>query len=732
MSSAIQLQVFYPDFARPFTFPYTSVINDGVEFQLSTVNTGLLNLVDFSLDIGESTINYQVSATQAPGVSFSSAFNGLVLTDTLNTLPTIENVTINAAGTTLDLEASDVLFDEDFIIINLENLAFGPGDTFQLDVKYAEQPPIVSPITDIPEGPTICGRSKGEPHITTFDGVGYSFQAAGEFTLVKANDDSLNVQIRYVPIDPRATVATAVATEVEGQIVEIDSEGLEFGADGFPFVTRDAATGVPTVTVDGVEVTIPEGGQLDVGNSRIYRRSGEVYTIVYAGENGIIEDGDDQLIVDYLRPGTLNIVDVCISDERSGQVQGLLGNGNLNPDDDVARANGNLLPRPLRFSDLYGQYREDWRVKDVTTSLFTYDEGQGPETFFNPDFPAERVSFEDLTPEEQEIGRQAALAAGYIEGTFAFFAAAFDFAITNDSGFLEGIDTDPVVNTSISIVVLIGTVNADILIGTDDDDTLKGFGGDDTISGQGGNDLIRGNDDNDVIRGNNGRDRLRGSGGNDVLRGGNGNDNIGGGQGRDRCAGGKGGDKLNAKGGNDRLWGGAGNDILIGGGGNDRVWGGDDDDLLIGGTGNDKLAGQDGDDVLNGDDGNDQLEGGSGSDTLIGGAGNDVLVGSFTLEADAAEFDSLEGGAGRDRFILGRGAGVFYRGDGEAVIEDWNPDEDLIQLSGATSQYTLIEEDFFEDGISDVAIASSENESDIYVILQDISVFVLADNAAFV
>ena len=310
-----------------------------------------------------------------------------------------------------------------------------------------EQGPPESIIPGTPEEKT---RSKGEPHLTTFDGVGYSFQGAGEFTLVESLNNDFNVQVRYVEIDSRATVASAVATIVDGQRVEIDSEGIEF-VEGRPIVTRSTSGETATVSIDGEVVEIPDNGDLDIGNSKIYRRGGQ-YTIVYAGENGTIEDGDDQLVVNYLRPGTINIVDVFLGDEKKGQVQGLGGNLNDNPDDDVSLPDGTPLARPLQFSELYGDYRDAWRIKNREESLFDYEDGQGPDTFYNPNFPAAPFSFDDLDPDIQARAIQVAFEAGYIPGTFEFDSAAFDFAITNDPGFLEGADTDPGADESLSIV----------------------------------------------------------------------------------------------------------------------------------------------------------------------------------------------------------------------------------------------------------------------------------------
>ena len=756
MVSTIQLEVFSPDFSVPVTIPAVNTIGDGIEFFATDVGS----LVDFTVDLDATTITYTISPSEVAGTFTSGAFNGSILTDVFNTLPAIQNVTINAAGTTLGLEADDVLFSEDFILINVEGLAYSPGDTFTLDVQYAETIDTASGNIPIPAPPSTCGRSRGEPHITTFDGLGYSFQGAGEYTLAQATDDSLNVQIRYVPIDDRASVATAVATEVDGQTVVVDAGGVEFDENGVAIVTRETTEGTPTVTIDGSPVTIPEDGQLAIGNSRIYRTAGDVYTIVYAGDNGVIEDGDDQLIIDYLSPGIINIVDVCLGDERMGQVQGLLGNYNQNTDDDVALFDGTPLDRPLRFADLYGTFREDWRVSGATAeesttitgggSLFTYDTGQGPDTFYNADFPFQRTSFEDLTPEEQQIGREAALAAGYIEGTFAFFAAAFDFAVTGDSGFLEGIDSDPVVNISVSIVVLIGTINADILVGTTDGDTMRGLDDDDSISGRDGNDQLSGNEGNDTLIGGNGADELGGGTGNDICIGGNGDDTLNGGNGDDRLIGGRGNDELNGGSGDDVLLGRSGDDILNGGDGNDTLIGGSGDDTLNGGLGDDLLIGKRDDDVLNGDEGNDilegrngddaldggsgddTLEGGGGNDTLIGNDGDDVLIGSFAVIEETQEVDNLLGGSGNDLFVIGTVEGTLYKGSGQAIIEDWDADNDTLQLFGEEDDYTVIQGDFSGNDDLDTAIASSSDDSEIYAILQDTTVFDISDDAIFV
>jgi Ca2+-binding RTX toxin-like protein len=86
--------------------------------------------------------------------------------------------------------------------------------------------------------------------------------------------------------------------------------------------------------------------------------------------------------------------------------------------------------------------------------------------------------------------------------------------------------------------------------------------------------------------------------------------------------------------------------------------------------------------------GNDTLYGEAGSDYLNGGAGNDYLDGYASF--NSPDFDTLEGGAGADTFVLGNTSqGMFYQGNGQATIVDYNFRDDYIQLRGNASQYRL-------------------------------------------
>src|SRR5262249_26456057 len=73
------------------------------------------------------------------------------------------------------------------------------------------QCPIPMP-TATPSSPD--GNSWGDPHLKTFDRLGYNFQAVGEFILVRSLTDTFQVQTRTVPATGNRSVAFNIAAAV--------------------------------------------------------------------------------------------------------------------------------------------------------------------------------------------------------------------------------------------------------------------------------------------------------------------------------------------------------------------------------------------------------------------------------------------------------------------------------------------------------------------------------------
>jgi Ca2+-binding RTX toxin-like protein len=177
------------------------------------------------------------------------------------------------------------------------------------------------------------------------------------------------------------------------------------------------------------------------------------------------------------------------------------------------------------------------------------------------------------------------------------------------------------------------------------------------------------------------------------------NDQIKGSVLNDRLSGNSGDDTLSGGDGNDSLAGDSGGDSLFGDSGNDTLNGGDNNDTLFGAAGNDLLDGGNNQDRLLGDEGNDTIFGGTDNDLLAGGMGNDTLNGTNpnNFELQLGEQDTLVGGADKDLFILGDKDRLYYsdrnsRTDGAtdyALIKDFDPAQDRIQLKGDRSLYSL-------------------------------------------
>jgi len=184
---------------------------------------------------------------------------------------------------------------------------------------------------------------------------------------------------------------------------------------------------------------------------------------------------------------------------------------------------------------------------------------------------------------------------------------------------------------------------------------------------------------------------------------------------------GSGADTLDGGAGADSLVGGAGNDVYVvdsshdtiretANGGTDLVraslnytLGANLENLTLTGSAKNAL-GNAANNILTGNSQANSLIGGGGNDALFGAAGNDFLGGSSgndTLTGAAGsglgERDTLLGGSGSDLFVLGTSAGALYD-DGlaakpgtsdYALIQDFTPGEDRLQLAGQASDYHL-------------------------------------------
>ena len=206
------------------------------------------------------------------------------------------------------------------------------------------------------------GGTWGDVHLVSHDGLLFDFQAGGEFVLVRATDGApFEVQVRQEPIggDRSLSYNRAVATAVAGKRVGLYA---------------DAAW---PLRVDGAVVQLAPNATHDLSPGAIKRDGGGRYTITYPG--------GEQLRVDHVGAGAMAHLNVAVTlvEARRGHVEGLLGDADGDPDDDIGLGGGAHSPQPVTFQQLYrdtGCFTEAWRV-DPAQSLFMYGAETSAETY---------------------------------------------------------------------------------------------------------------------------------------------------------------------------------------------------------------------------------------------------------------------------------------------------------------------------------------------------------------
>ncbi|WP_344666397.1 VWD domain-containing protein [Catenulispora yoronensis] len=263
------------------------------------------------------------------------------------------------------------------------------------------------------------GGSNGDPHMTTFDGRRFDFQAVGEFVLAKG--DGLQVQVRQTPFpDSRVvSVNTAIALQVA-------TDRLAFRTDGTAVDTlvngKDTAYGATAAKLPG------------------------------GGTYGLDEDG--QYIVTWPDGTEADIEPISIwglrillypADARKDNLTGMLGDDDGNPANDPVISTGSgtgsgsgsgtstVLADPPAHDQLYGPFADTWRVTDAT-SILPYPPGTTTASFTDKSFPDKMVTAADLDPGRRDAARALCRDLG-MRDPVSQDACAVDMVLTGQPAF---------------------------------------------------------------------------------------------------------------------------------------------------------------------------------------------------------------------------------------------------------------------------------------------------------
>ncbi len=296
---------------------------------------------------------------------------------------------------------------------------------------------------------------RGDPHITTADGVHYDFQSVGEFTTLRDSAGSFEIQTRqtavatngpgtdsYTGLSTCVSLNTAVAARVgthrvsyqpningnpdpsgmqlrvDGKLTELGENGLDLGSGGRA-LKSSAGPGV-------IEIDFPDGASLVVTpgwwpSYSVWYLNVDIYRT--AATKGIMG-------VRAANNTTPGIGVSHILAKSKSWLPALPDGSSLGP-----------MPtdRHERFVQLYTTFADAWRVTDKT-SLFDYASGTSTATFTNKAWPAENAkscSIPNHTPQvpiERLVAEQ--LCRDIVDSNMRA-NAIFDVMITGDSGFAK-------------------------------------------------------------------------------------------------------------------------------------------------------------------------------------------------------------------------------------------------------------------------------------------------------
>lgn len=271
-----------------------------------------------------------------------------------------------------------------------------------------ETPPVDEPSRAIEPQPV----SYTDPHLVTLDGLGYSFQAVGEFVLVRSELEGLEIQARQAQYGNSGVQASI-------------NVGFAFRVDGTEVAIVDSPDGELTAYIDGQpqpvgeNVALPGGGTLAFGARR--------FSIAWA--DGSIAHVDDR--------GRFLNLSLGLSIRHASQVVGLLGNYDGDPENDLKTSGGDDIgPRP-EANELYGAFADGWRVADET-SLFQYFSGESTETFTDRLFPNDAVSVDDLSDDDRRVAEVVCRERGVVS-ELLLNNCILDVALTGDAAFADAI-----------------------------------------------------------------------------------------------------------------------------------------------------------------------------------------------------------------------------------------------------------------------------------------------------
>lgn len=287
-----------------------------------------------------------------------------------------------------------------------------------------------------PPTPSDPGEAQtfGDPHMLTFDNRFLSVQSVGEFVLARSTEDDFEVQARFAEINDTLSANAALAMNVAG-----DRVGL-YARDGEPPQIRVNGEVVNFGSGELFSYRLPNGGSVSLGGGM----AGVVWPTGEVVQARLVQQGSGFAAL-------VGNVNVLVPLERSGKMEGLLGNYDGDPGNDLRTRGGTLLfdPSPAK---LHLEFVHSWRVSQ-SESLFDYEAGESTATFTDLEAPRGYITPEDLEPSVRDNAESICEGEG-IQDPRILAACILDVGATGDDIWaVVAADIDPMLK-SVSVYPL--------------------------------------------------------------------------------------------------------------------------------------------------------------------------------------------------------------------------------------------------------------------------------------
>ncbi|KAM4041246.1 uncharacterized protein ACNLHF_012381 isoform 4-T4 [Anomaloglossus baeobatrachus] len=256
-------------------------------------------------------------------------------------------------------------------------------DDPQFCTMYIQKRPPINCQTYRPQRP---GWMFGDPHITTLDGLNYTFNGLGDFILLNASDSeiSLVLQGRTVQTEP------ANATNFQAFAVQYTSSNARVKVEWYLRTSDSIDT-----FLDGQKVLFSYSEDLEANindtNSAVFlRNDSSMITATFEGSLSVQVSAQSNMLtaVSSLPSSFLN------------NTKGLLGTWNNDQSDDFFFNNGTKLPMNSTEENIF-YYGMEWRVNE--TSLFKEPHTQEKDSFIPVFLGDLRNQYEDQYTKLEEM-----------------------------------------------------------------------------------------------------------------------------------------------------------------------------------------------------------------------------------------------------------------------------------------------------------------------------------------